>query len=346
MHFKAALLEEINKPPVIHTVETTDLKYGQVLVKNIVSGLCGAQLQEMRGYKGNEKFLPHMMGHEGFGVVEQVGEAVSTVKKGDKVVLHWRKGSGIESPFPQYIYNDKTISSGKVTTLSEYSIVSENRLTTVPDDSDPYICALLGCGMTTALGVINNDANVKFGESVLIVGCGGVGINLIQGAVLASAYPIAVVDINDKKKNLALSVCANKCVGSSNGGIDSLTGHKFDVIIDTTGNPKVIEKTALLLDDNGRYIFVGQPPPGSELKLSNPAKMWTPNGRTFKVSQGGSTNPDLDIPRYVKMHKAGLLKIDKIITHKFSLEQVGSAFEVMLNGEAGRVMVHTSEGKL
>ena len=343
MRFRAALLEKINNPPSVKTVETTELKYGQVLVKNIVSGLCGAQIQEMKGYKGNEKFLPHMMGHEGFGIVEEVGDAVSTVKKGDRVVLHWRKGSGIESPFPQYVYENKTISSGKVTTLSEYSIVSENRLTAVPADSDPYICALLGCGMTTALGVINNDANVKFGESVLILGCGGVGINLIQGAVLASAYPVAVVDINDEKKDLAISVGANKFISPSNGGIQSLTGEQFDVIIDTTGNPEVIEQTSLLLADNGRYIFVGQPPPDSEVRLPSPSKMWTPNGRTFKVSQGGNTDPDSDIPRYVKMHKAGILNIDKIITHKFSLEQVGDAFEVMLSGKAGRVMVHTNE---
>lgn len=346
MLFKAALLQKINQPPTIHEVATTELKYGQVLVRNIVSGLCGAQLQEMRGYKGNEKFLPHMMGHEGCGVVEQVGEAVSTVKKGDKVVLHWRKGTGIESPFPKYIYEDKTISGGKVTTISEYSIVSENRLTVVPDDTDPYMCALLGCGMSTAFGVINNDAKVKFGESVLILGCGGVGINLIQGAVLASACPITVVDVNDKKKDLALSVGATTFVSKSDGGIDVLTGQNFDIIIDTTGNPQVIEKTVLLLGDNGRYIFVGQPPPKSEVRLLSPAKMWTPNGRTFKVSQGGNTTPDLDIPRYIKMHKAGILTIDKIITHKFSLDQTGEAFNVMLNGEAGRVMIHTGEDKL
>ena len=342
MRFKAALLQEINQPPTIHEVETTELKYGQVLVRNIVSGLCGAQLQEMRGHKGNEKFLPHMMGHEGCGVVEQVGEAVSTVKKGDKVVLHWRKGTGIESPFPQYIYEDKKISSGKVTTISEYSIVSENRLTVVPDDADPYICALLGCGMSTAFGVINNDAKVKFGESVLILGCGGVGINLIQGAVLASACPITVVDVNDKKKNLALSVGATTFVSN---GVGELTGQSFDVIIDTTGNPQVIEKTALLLGDGGRYIFVGQPPPESEVRLLSPAKMWTPNGRVFKVSQGGNTSPDLDIPRYIKMYEAGIFAIDKIITHKFSLDQTEEAFGVMLNGEAGRVMIHIGADK-
>lgn len=106
------------------------------------------------------------MGHEGCGIVQEVGVGVNTVKVGDKVVMHWRKGDGIEAPFPSYIYNGNKMSSGKVTTLSEYSIVSENRLTTVPDDTPEELCALLGCGLTTALGVITNEADVKFGESV------------------------------------------------------------------------------------------------------------------------------------------------------------------------------------
>ena len=134
------------------------------------------------------------MGHEGCGLVEEIGPGVTTVKKGDKVVMHWRKGEGIEAPFPTYIYNDKKMSSGKVTTLSEYSVVSENRLTTVPNDTPEELCALLGCGLTTALGVINNEAEVKLGESVLIIGVGGVGLNLIQGAKLVSAYPIVAMD--------------------------------------------------------------------------------------------------------------------------------------------------------
>ena len=104
---KAAILTEIDKPLKIEYIELTDLKIGQVLVKNIKSGLCGAQIQEIKGLKGNAKFLPHLIGHEGCGIVEQVGDGVTKVKKGDKVILHWRKGSGIESDFPSYIYNNK-----------------------------------------------------------------------------------------------------------------------------------------------------------------------------------------------------------------------------------------------
>jgi len=239
MKFKAAILTEINKPLTISEIETTELKVGQVLIKILVSGLCGAQLQEISGLKGNEKFLPHLMGHEGCGIVEDIGPGVTTVKVGDKVVMHWRKGEGIESPFPSYIYDEKSMSSGKVTTLSEYSIVSENRLTTVPNDTPEELCALLGCGLTTALGVINNEAEVKLGESVLIIGVGGVGLNLIQGAKLVSAYPIVAMDIIEEKREISKSVGASHFINSSIEDIDQ----KFDVVIDTTGNPNVISNS-------------------------------------------------------------------------------------------------------
>ena len=139
---KAAILEQIDAPLVIRDVELTELKVGQVLVKVLVSGLCGAQLHEIRGHKGNAKFLPHLMGHEGCGIVDKIGPGVTTVNLGDKVVMHWRPGSGIEAPFPSYVLDGKSMSSGKCTTLSEYSIVSENRLTTVPQDTPEYLCAI------------------------------------------------------------------------------------------------------------------------------------------------------------------------------------------------------------
>ena len=129
---KAAILESLHAPLTIAEVEPCDLLHGQVLVKNLVSGICGAQLQEIAGHKNNARFLPHLLGHEGCGTVREIGSGVSKVNPGDKVVLHWRKGDGIESDFPRYIFNGKMIQSGKVTTFSEYSIVSENRLTRVP----------------------------------------------------------------------------------------------------------------------------------------------------------------------------------------------------------------------
>lgn len=336
---KAVILEKLNSELAIGDVELTPLQYGQVLVQNIVSGLCGAQLQEIAGLKGNANFLPHLMGHEGCGIVQEIGPGVNTVRVGDKVVMHWRKGDGIEAPFPKYRYNDKDMSSGKVTTLSEYSIVSENRLTTVPSDTPEELCALLGCGLTTALGVITNEAEVKLGESVLIIGSGGVGLNLIQGAKLVSAYPIVAVDVVDEKRDICLEVGATHFINSRTEKIDQ----KFDVIIDTTGIPEVIAEATTYLSNTGRLILVGQPKPGQSVEIPTAGKLFDGIGKAIKATQGGKTNPTDDIPRYIKLHKAGLLDITKIITHRFDLEQINDAFELLRSGKAGRIMININK---
>lgn len=336
---KAVILKKINSDLAVDNVELTPLQYGQVLVKNIVSGLCGAQLQEIAGLKGNANFLPHLMGHEGCGIVQEVGAGVATVKVGDKVVMHWRKGDGIEAPFPKYIYDGKEMSSGKVTTLSEYSIVSENRLTSVPQDTPEELCALLGCGLTTALGVITNEANVKVGESILIIGAGGVGLNLIQGAKLVSAYPIVAMDIIEEKRDLCLSVGATNFINSTT----EVTDQKFDIIIDTTGNDKAINHAISLLSGKGKLILVGQPKPGQDVIIPNANKLFNGTGQTIKATQGGMTSPVDDIPRYLNLYNAGLLDINKIITHRFDIDNINEAFNLLKSGKAGRIIININK---
>ena len=338
MKFKTAILTELNNPLVIDEIETTDLQVGQVLVKVLMSGLCGSQLQEIAGLKGNGKFLPHLLGHEGCGIVQEIGLGVTTVKSGDKVVMHWRKGQGIEAPFPKYIYNGKIMSSGKVTTLNEYAIVSENRLTPVPANTSEELCALLGCGLTTALGTINNEALVKFGESVLIIGCGGVGLNLIQGARLASAYPIVVVDINDTKRELASSLGATSYHNSLKEFL--IEGGNFDVILDTTGNTSVITEALLYLSGQGRFILVGQPHPEKSICIPLAHKMFDGIGKTIKATQGGKTVPNEDIPKYVNLSHSGFVDFNKVITHTYErLDFVNEAFDLLRSGNAGRIMI-------
>lgn len=331
---KAVLLEKIDSPLAVKEVGLTELKVGQVLVKVLVSGLCGAQLHEIRGYKGNAKFLPHLMGHEGCGIVEEVGPGVTTVKVGDKVVMHWRPGSGIEAPFPSYILDGKTISSGKVTTLSEYSIVSENRLTTVPQDTPPELCAILGCALTTAMGIIDNEVDLKFGESVAVIGCGGVGLNLIQAASLKSACPIYAIDSNLTKKTLCFTAGASMFTNSINN-----VDENIDVIIDTTGIPEVITEAISKLSGNGRMVLVGQPAPGKMVEVMNAVNLFNGVGQSIKATQGGKTNPQEDIPRYVKMHKEGILDISQFVTHRFKLDQINEAFDLLKSGDAGRIII-------
>lgn len=347
---KAAILERIDGPLAVGEVELTDLVSGQVLVKVLVSGICGAQLQEIAGNKGNAKFVPHLLGHEGCGIVEAVAPDVTTVKVGDKVVMHWMKGDGIEADFPTYILNGKSIRSGKVTTFSEYSIVSENRLTAVPHETPNDLCALLGCGLSTALGVMENEAQVKPGESVMIVGAGGLGLNLLNAAVIAGAKPIVLVDVHESKRKMAEALGAHLFINSKERGIkesltESLNIKDLDVIVDTSGNKHAVEATLPLLGGNGRYIFVGQPKPGETIELKNAHHMFDGKGKTIKATQGGKFNPTKDIPRYLQMHKSGALKIHHIISHRIQLDKINEAIDMVRNGQAGRIIIDICPNK-
>lgn len=342
---KAAVLEEINGPLTVADVELGELSVGQVLVKVLVSGICGAQLQEIAGNKGNAKFVPHLMGHEGCGIVEDVGAGVTKVKKGDKVVMHWRKGDGIEADFPIYTFKGKTMRSGKVTTFSEYSIVSENRITPVPHEISNDFCALLGCGLSTALGTVANEAQVQAGESVMILGLGGLGTCFMKAARFAGASPIIGVDIRDNKKSVVKSLHGDLFINAAKKDIREtlvreLGIKEVDVIIETSGNAKSIADTIPLLGNDGRYILIGQTKPGEsvEIKIANHLFGGT-EGKTIKATQGGRFSPSRDIPRYVKLYQAGLLDIDNLITHRTTLKNINSAIKMMRAGKANRIAI-------
>lgn len=331
---KAVVLREINGPLTFEEVGLTELDFGQVLVKVLASGLCGAQLMEISGLIGNAKFVPHLMGHEGCGIVHDVGIGITKVKIGDKVVMHWMKGSGIESPFPQYKLGGKIISSGKVTTLNEFSIVSENRVTPVGYAVPNELCALLGCGMTTALGAINNEANVKIGENALVLGCGGVGLNLIQGLSLVGANNIVVADIKDKEL-LAKTNGATRFINLKEKNF--LLESKFDVIFDTTGHSELIQDSLKLLADGGRFIMVGQP----KLPFAVDSSLFGSSGKRIIATQGGKTNPDIDIPRYASMYIGGKLNFKNIVTHTMKMGEINYAVNILKSGNCGRIILNT-----
>jgi len=342
---KAAVLEKINAPLTIADVELGELSLGQVLVKILVSGICGAQLQEIAGNKNNAKYVPHLLGHEGCGIVEGVGAGVTKVKKGDKVVMHWRKGDGIEADFPAYEFKGKTMRSGKVTTFSEYSIVSENRITPVPQDTSNDFCALLGCGLSTALGTMANEAQLRPGESVMVVGLGGLGACLMKAARFYRASPVIGVDIYDNKKDVVVSLHGDLFVNGAKENIPETIQRKLgmkevDVIVETSGNARSIADTLPLLGEGGRYILVGQPRPGESVEIKAANHLFgASEGKTIKATQGGRFSPSKDIPRYVKLYQAGLLDIDNLITSRTKLDDINNAIEMMRGGKANRIIV-------
>jgi len=340
---KAGILVQSNAPLEVAEIEMPEkLSFGQVLVKIHFSGICGAQLNEISAAKGPDKFLPHLLGHEGSGTVLETGEGVTTVKEGDTVVLHWRQSDGIQSNTPTYNWNGKKVNAGWVTTFNNYAVISENRLTTIPSDFDLKIAPLFGCAVTTAMGVINNDAHVKVGQSVVVFGVGGVGLNVVQSAAMVSAYPVIGVDIRDNKLDMAKKFGATYCFNSKTttdlpGEIRKIVGNAgADVIVDTTGNARVIEQAYDLTHPDGKTILVGVPKKGDNINIYSLPLHFK---KVLTGSHGGGVDPHIDIPRYIRLVDTGKLKLDGLVTHEFSLDDINKALDLVRSGDAGRVLI-------
>ena len=339
----AAILTSQNKPLLVDDVEMPqDLKLVQVLVKVHLSGICGSQLGEITGAKGQDKFLPHLMGHEGCGTVIDIGPGVKTVKKNDLVVLHWKKGDGLQSEVPVYKWNGGKLNAGWVTTFNSHAIISENRCTSIPKNTDRELATLFGCAITTGFGVIENNAKLKMGESVVIYGSGGIGLNIIQAANLLSAYPIIAVDIHNNRLNLAKRIGATHIINSSSEDPakrikEILKERKLDVFIDNTGFPKFIELGYSLVNDEGRVVLVGVPRLGNNINIySLPLHF----GKSLIGSHGGDVKPELDIPRYLNLIQKKKIKLKEIISDRYKLKNINEAIQAMREGKtSGRILI-------
>ncbi len=341
MKFKAAILEKLNAPLVVDEIQAPDLECGQVFVQVRCSGICGAQLNEIAGTKGEDKYLPHLLGHEGGGVVVDTGPGVTQVRQGDHVVLHWRKGAGINAQPAKYRWDKRLANSGWVTTFSEYSVVSENRLTPIPQDTPFEIAALMGCAATTALGLINNLAQLKIGQSIAVFGCGGVGLIVVQAAAMVSADPIIAIDIYDHKLKMAREIGATHVVNSAKSDvreeIQKIVGTKgVDVFVENTGLVQLIEHAYELTAPIGRTILVGVPRHDQNINIHS---LPLHHGKVLMGCEGGDTNPTVDIPRYLNLYQKDKLKLDRIITHRYPLEEVNDALDQIRTGQVGRCML-------
>ena len=340
---KAAVLVETNQPLIVAELQMPDLlSYGQVHVNLHYSGICGAQINEIEGAKGLDKFLPHLLGHEGSGVVQRVGPGVKTVEPGDHVVLHWRPSGGIQAEPAKYSWDGKTVNAGWVTTFNDEAIISENRLTVIPKDFDLSLAPLFGCAVTTAVGVINNDAQLKIGQSILIFGVGGVGLNIAQAARMVSGNPIIGVDIVDAKIENARNWGVDYGFNSAHTldlkeQILALVGPGgVDVVVDTTGRPRVIELAYELTHPDGRTILVGVPRKGDNINIYTLPLHFN---KILTGSHGGSAVPNVEIPRLIRLVNQGRMKLEGLFTHEFSLDKVNDAIAALRSGTAGRVLI-------
>lgn len=342
MKTTAAIMVEQKKDLVIDQVELPALGYGQVLVQVKVSRICGSQIGEIDGVKGPDKYLPHLLGHEGGGIVVEVGPEVTRVRPNDRVVLHWREARGIQSRSPKYDWKGKTVSAGYVTTFNEYAVVSENRLTPIPEEVDFETAALMADTITTGFGVVNNDAHVRLGESVVVIGAGGIGMGVILGAKLAGACPVIAVDIIAHKLERAKVIGATHVVNSKEVDFveavrEILNKGQADVVIDGTGQPAILEKAFGLAGPHGRCVGFGVMAHDRKLSINTlPLHL----GKVLTGSHGGASRPDDDIPRYLRMMQQKLFTLEHFVSHRLPLSSINEGMEKMRSGEVLHAMIH------
>jgi S-(hydroxymethyl)glutathione dehydrogenase/alcohol dehydrogenase len=340
----AAILVKSENELVVDEIELPkELFTGQVLVEVITSGICGAQINEIDAVKGPDKYLPHLLGHEGFARVIEVGPGVTTLTPGDQVVMHWRPGSGIQSKTPIYNWRGKQLNAGWVTTLNQHAVVSENRLTRLPNAvHDKYLMPLLGCALTTSLGVLENEAKIGFRDSLLVFGAGGVGLLIVKLAKMLGVHDITVVDIYPEKliraKNLGASnILLFKDKLSAAKDIQEIYRESLPTVaIDTSGNTDAIEICYELSSPEARVILVGVP------KAESRASLYTLPlhfGKLLKGSEGGQSKPEKDIPDLLKLIENKTLTFEDFPTNRFELSEVNEALHLVKSGGIGRMIV-------
>ena len=307
---KAAVLYETEKSLVIENgIEIPPLQAGQVLVKVAYSGICGSQLMEVKGKRGEDAYLPHLLGHEASGWVVDIGSNVTKVKPGDKVVLTWIKGSGADCKGAKYKIGNTTLNSGGVTTFSNYTVVSENRCVILEEGISMELAALLGCAVPTGAGIVFNTLRPGKDASIAIFGVGGIGLSAILGAKMHECSRIIAVDIEDKKLELAKEFGATDVINCKTENpvkkINQITkGQGIDYSIEAAGIAKVVESAFQSIKYNGGLCVIAGHPDCKERIQLDPFDLI--RGKKIVGSWGGECLPDKDIPMYVKYYKNGI----------------------------------------
>ena len=338
---KAAVLFELNKPLEIRTLKRRPLESGQVFVKILYSGVCRSQLMEVSGLRGDDRWLPHLLGHEGSGIVEDVGPDVKKFKKGDEVILSWIQGSGIEAKGATYDSDDVVINSGKVTTFSNYSVVSENRLTKKPKNLDFDTAILFGCALPTGAGMVINEIDVNVESSVVVIGLGGIGLSAIAMLLSLKIKNIIAIDISAKKLELVKSWGVNHAIDASKPNIQELVQEIFpdgaEYCIESAGRVSTIELGFSLINRNkGKLLFASHPPEGEKIRLS-PHELIS--GKSISGSWGGAIDPDRDIPILYHNFISADFPLNSLLTKPYSLSDINKALEDLESGKVLRPLI-------
>lgn len=333
----AAILIEIGKTLELAELDIPKLKPGQVLLKIAISGVCHTQVLECRGYRGEDKFLPHCLGHEGSGIVQEIGPDVYKVKPGDKVILSWIKGSGANVPGTVYKWNGRDVNAGAITTFSHYSVISENRLTVIQGELTMQEAAMIGCAVPTGVGAVFNTAQAQEGKSIAVFGLGGVGLMSVNAAQVVGCKPIIAVDILDGKLELSKMMGATHFVNASKGDpVQEITGicpGGVDLAIEAAGIPEVmLQALYSVRNQGGIAVIVGNARHGQYIHL-NPQQL--NNGKQMRGTWGGDSLPDRDYPRYMELVANKKFNLKSLMSKSYRLVDINTAIEDL---EAGLVV--------
>jgi NDMA-dependent alcohol dehydrogenase len=365
MNIKAAVLRQPKTPFEIQTLSLDEPKAGEVLVKLAASGVCHSDYHLVTGDTAHP--LPVVAGHEGAGIVEAVGEGVTRLRVGDHVTLNWAPDCGtcfycqqgqpnlcdtFTDPIwagtmldgttrlhdadgnPVYLYCG-------LGTFSEYTVVAEQSCIPIRRDVPLKVAALVGCAVATGVGAALYTSPVRPGESVVIFGCGGIGLNMVQAAVLCGAQTIIAVDTHPAKERYAKQFGATHYLpaGDDIGDrVRELTGGRgADHVFEAVGLPRVQEQALDAVRPGGSLILVGLAPMGTGTNL--PGALLTRQEKTVKGSYYGSVQARRDFPMMLDLYMAGKLKLDELISQEYELAQINEAFDRMLTGEVARGII-------
>jgi S-(hydroxymethyl)glutathione dehydrogenase/alcohol dehydrogenase len=333
----AAVLVELNTPLELAELEIPALKAGQVLVEIAFSGVCRTQLLECRGHRGEDPYLPHCLGHEGSGIVREVGTDVAKCKSGDQVILSWMKGFGHDVPRTVYNWNGRGVNAGGVTSFARHVVVSENRIVVIRRPIELRDAAFLGCAVPTGAGAVFNTAAVRPGQSLAVFGTGGIGLFSVMAAASIPATPIIAIDVNQDRLEAARKSGATHLIDAS--ATDSVAAIRMicpegvDFAIEATGRPSVMQQSlAAVRCRGGVAVVVGNARHGERIEI-DPAEL--NQGKRLLGTWGGDNQPDRDFPHYEELVARGTMNLQPLMSEAYPLSQVNQALDDL---ECGRVV--------
>ncbi|OHU87557.1 MULTISPECIES: zinc-binding dehydrogenase [Pseudoalteromonas] len=326
---------------LVDNLVAPELISGQVKVDIIYTGLCHSQLMEVKGLRGEDKYLPHLLGHEAVAKVKEIGPQVTKVQVGDIVVLGWIKGEGLDAPGGIYSYQGTKINAGGVTTFSQESIVSENRVVKLPAGIPYKLAILLGCALPTGAGLVLNQLKPQHNAKIAVFGLGGIGLSALITARLFKPNMLIAVDIEPKKLELAGALGATHCINAQDENyleqIVELTQGGCDYTIEAGGTCSSIEDAFTAVKEHGgQCIFASHPEEGATIQLEPHAFH---RGKQIMGSWGGSSHPDTDIPKLVELYNEHKLPFEKLLSDSYSLDEINQALQDLDERKITRALI-------